>query len=134
MSYKYPNGIVYDELPPGVVPLRPDQINMPAPMVSLSQPGQRLYWTLQGPLSSSIFVLGDDLNPDGPREPYFRQTLEATTSWHPVGQEPATMEPVASLTVHEENLHDWANEWAAVNQEVFDEDVQPSPEDVPLQV
>lgn len=106
--------------------LRADQIAMPPPVALLSEPGKRLYWTLQGPLSTSISVMGEDLDPDAPREAYFRQTLAGTT-WHPVAREPVTEQPVASLTVHEENLADWQDEWWTANQEGLDEDVQPAP-------
>lgn len=100
------------------------------PQKYLSQPGQRLYWTLQGPLNSAIFVMPNNLDPDAPREAYFQQTLSGT-SWHPIAQEPITEQPVASLTVQEVHLSDWQTEWYTMNQEGFDEDVQPAPEDFP---
>ncbi|KAJ2984854.1 hypothetical protein NUW58_g5841 [Xylaria curta] len=106
--------------PPG-----PGQIYIRPPPPFMSRAAQRLFWALQGPLSSSIFVMSEDLNPDGTREPYFRQTL-AGTSWHPISQESMTQEPVASLTVMEQNLGDWQDEWWTINQEGFDEDVQPA--------
>ncbi|KAH0439161.1 hypothetical protein CcaCcLH18_02956 [Colletotrichum camelliae] len=102
------------------------------PQKYLSQPGRRLYWTLQGPLSSALFVMPNNLDPDAPREAYFQQTLSGT-SWHPIAQEPVTEQPVASLTVQEVHLSDWQNEWYTMNQEGFDDDVQPAPEDFPLE-
>lgn len=116
--------------PPGQEPLTADQIYTPPPMAGLSRPGKRLYWTLQGPLSASIFVMPEDLNPDAPREAYFRQTLAGTT-WHPIATEAVTEQPVASLTVGEEHLSDWQDEWWTINMEGFDDDVEPAPEDVP---
>ncbi|WYZ42400.1 hypothetical protein EsH8_VI_000099 [Colletotrichum jinshuiense] len=61
---------------------------------------KRLYLTLQGSTNSSIFVMAEDLNPDAPRESYFRQTLGGTT-WHPISQEPMTEKPAKSLKVEE---------------------------------
>jgi hypothetical protein len=46
-----------------------------------------------GPLSSSLFVMAADLNPDAPREAYFRQTVAGTT-WHPISQAAVTERPV----------------------------------------
>jgi hypothetical protein len=71
-----------------------------------------------------------DLNPDAPREAYFRQTVAGTT-WHPISQEAVTERPVASLTVGEEHLADWQDEWWTLNMEGFDDAVQPAPEDLP---
>ncbi|KAI1123312.1 hypothetical protein F5Y10DRAFT_55956 [Nemania abortiva] len=112
------------------MPFPPVQINIPPPMPWISMPARRLFWTLNGPLSTSIFVMAEDRNPDGPREPYFRQT-PAGTSWHPISQEPITEEPIASLTVTEQHLDEWQDEWWTLNQEGFDEDVQPDPADIP---
>ncbi|KAK0103222.1 hypothetical protein ONS95_005256 [Cadophora gregata] len=92
-----------------------------APIIWLSQPAKRLYWTLQGPLSTSITVMPLDLNPDAPREAYFRQTLAGTT-WHPISESPLTEPPVSSLQVKETNLRDWRDNWWTGNQEGYDED------------
>ncbi|KAK3380522.1 hypothetical protein B0T24DRAFT_615657 [Lasiosphaeria ovina] len=100
----------------------------PAPRLAmLSQPAKRLYWTLQGPLSTAITVMPLDLNPDAPREAYFRQTLAGTT-WHPVSESPITDPPVASLAVKETNLMDWRDSWWTVNQEGLDETDEPEGE------
>lgn len=112
------------------VSLRPDQLYIPPPIADLSIAGRRLLWTLQGPLSSSIFVLSEDRNPDGARELLLRQT-PAGVSWHPIAREPITHIPVASLTVKETHLDEWRDEWYTINQEGFDEDVQPDPADFP---
>ncbi|KAI0521919.1 hypothetical protein F5B22DRAFT_594696 [Xylaria bambusicola] len=112
------------------VPLRPDQLSTPPPVAWISMAGRRLLWTLQGPLSSSIFVLPEDCNPDGARDLLYRQTRTEAT-WHPIAQEPMTQTPVASLTVIEQHLDDWQDEWYTINQEGFDEDVQPDTGDFP---
>ncbi|KAI1357741.1 hypothetical protein F5Y08DRAFT_351781 [Xylaria arbuscula] len=90
------------------VPLRPDQLYTPPPMADLSMVGHRLLWTLQGPLSSSVFVLPEDHNSDGARELLLRQT-PAGARWHLIAQEPITHIPVASLTVKEMHLDEWAS-------------------------
>lgn len=100
----------------------------PAPPRALfSQSAKRLYWTLQGPLSTAISVMPLDLNPDAPCEAYFRQTLAGTT-WHPISESPITDQPVASLVVKEINLMDWRNSWWTLNQEGFDETDEPEGE------
>ncbi|KAJ3564381.1 hypothetical protein NPX13_g7866 [Xylaria arbuscula] len=87
------------------VPLRPDQLYTPPPMADLSMVGHRLLWTLQGPLSSSVFVLPEDHNSDGARELLLRQT-PAGARWHLIAQEPITHIPVASLTDVQPDLDD----------------------------
>ncbi len=99
--------------------------NPPLPL--LSNPGRRLLWTLQGPLSSSISVLGEDRNPDGPREPYLTQD----NARHPIGDEPITTLPVVTLAVSEENIDGWRDEWYNINYEGFDEDIRPAAGDLP---
>ncbi|KAK4146392.1 uncharacterized protein C8A04DRAFT_25902 [Dichotomopilus funicola] len=89
------------------------------PLAMLSQPAKRLYWTLQGPLSTAVTVMPPDLNPDAPRDAYFRQTLAGTT-WHPISESPMTEPPVASLEVKETNLMDWRDSWWTANQEGLD--------------
>ncbi|KAM6513792.1 hypothetical protein FALCPG4_015005 [Fusarium falciforme] len=72
---------------------------------------KRLFWILEGPLESSIFVLDDPAQPEGPRQPYFQQTLAGTT-WHPVSQEPMTTAGVSSITVKARSpLDDWQASW-----------------------
>jgi len=93
----------------------------------ISAPGLRLLWRLKQPLQSAITVLAPDRNPDGPQEAYIGPSGER----HPIGDEPVTEQPVASLTVTEEFLSDWQDEWHTINMEGFDDDVQPDPEDVP---
>ncbi|KAL2066962.1 hypothetical protein VTL71DRAFT_1386 [Oculimacula yallundae] len=112
----------------------------PAPtLTSISQPANRLYWTLQGPLTTAITIMPEDLNPDAPREAYFRQTLAGTT-WHPISESSISATPVASLEVKENYLMDWRDSWWTGNQEGFDdvdEDDEPEgepPEFAPLVV
>jgi len=104
-----------------------ERINNP-PIPHLSESGRRLFWTLQGPLSTSITVLNEDRNPDGPREPYLPAGAEVH---HPIGNDPISTLPVVTLTVSEENIDGWRDGWDDLNYEAFDEDIQPSPADLP---
>lgn len=88
-------------------------------MAWLSQPAKRLYGTLQGPVSTAVTVMPLDLNPDAPREAYFRQTLAGTT-WHPISESPITEIPVASIVIKETSLMYWRDEWWTLNQEGLD--------------
>ncbi|RYP59998.1 hypothetical protein DL769_008315 [Monosporascus sp. CRB-8-3] len=78
--------------------------------VFLTSALKRLYWTLQGPISTEIFVMEEEQNPDSPREAYFRQTL-AGTSWHPISQEALTEPKVSSITVKVDDLKTWEDDW-----------------------
>ncbi|KAH6866114.1 hypothetical protein B0T10DRAFT_554158 [Thelonectria olida] len=78
--------------------------------MQISEAAKRLFWTLQGPLESSIFVLEDVNNPLGPREPYCRQA-SAETSWHPISQEPLTQSRETSLSVRISPLDTWKLDW-----------------------
>ncbi|KFY79088.1 hypothetical protein V499_01877 [Pseudogymnoascus sp. VKM F-103] len=55
---------------------------------------QRLFWPLDGPLSTSISIMKDASSPDS-LEPYFKQTSDGAGIWHPVSQMPLT-EPKVS--------------------------------------
>lgn len=109
-------------------------------MAELSQAGARLYWTLQAPLESgaAVFVMREDLNIDAPLQAYYHGVPQqqapapvtgaasssssggGSSKWHPISQESITRLPVVSITVHEENLRDWADEWYTINQEGLD--------------
>ncbi|KAF7550224.1 hypothetical protein G7Z17_g5854 [Cylindrodendrum hubeiense] len=80
----------------------------------------RLFWSLGGPLETSIFVLEDAANPEGPREPYFRQTTGGT-SWHPISQESLTEPRVSSVSVSILPLSDCEEGWRC-NHEHADRD------------
>ncbi|KAK1750480.1 hypothetical protein QBC47DRAFT_438846 [Echria macrotheca] len=96
---------------------------MPA---QLSVPGRRLLLRLKEPIHSAITVLATNLDPDGPQEAYF----DPSGQHHAIGNEPVTEPPVASLTVTEEYLSDWQNEWYTINMEGLDDD-DSEPEDMP---
>lgn len=75
-----------------------------------SRAGGRLKWTLPAPLKSAISVLANDRAPNGPSEPYFRQTLSGGT-WHPVSEEPISEPPQPSITVKVFELATWGDQW-----------------------
>ncbi|KAK4203022.1 hypothetical protein QBC40DRAFT_275272 [Triangularia verruculosa] len=108
---------------PPPAPLTQPQIQQPPPMLSLSAPARRLIWTLQGPPSTAITVMPPDLNPSSPnREPFYRPppAPNQPASFHQIFGEPISDPPAASITVQEEYLGDWRNEWYTLNQEGFD--------------
>lgn len=103
----------------------PDTVWAPLnPYADVSAAGRRLYWTLQGPLTSAVSVIHDAIFPDPslPHEHYFRgQSPDGTASWHPISRESITKFPRSSLTVTEEFLHDWQNQWWTINAEGFND-------------
>ncbi|KAH7317038.1 hypothetical protein B0I35DRAFT_410149 [Stachybotrys elegans] len=94
----------------------------PCLSIAPSDAAKRLYWVLHGS-SGSVNVLNRQCNPDGPRETYADR--------HPIAHEPATAPQVAILTVGEDSLNYWQDEWWTINQEGYDEDVQPDPDEEP---
>lgn len=70
---------------------------------------RRIFWSLDGPLSTSIQVMEDSSNPDS-LEPYFRQTTGGT-SLHPISELPLTDPKISSVTVHVYDFDRWEEEW-----------------------
>lgn len=71
---------------------------------------RRLFWTLNGEISKAISVLEQPGVPDGPQEPYIRETPYGT-SLHPVAQK-ALFEPkVSSITVRVHQFEVWEENW-----------------------
>ena len=76
---------------------------------------QRLCWSLNGPLSTSLRVMAEKFyNPDVPLEPYVRagsgvDDLDAA-EFHPVSQAPLTDSRIASATVSVDCLDRWEEE------------------------
>lgn len=81
----------------------------------LSKPGGRLFWNLQGPLSTSVFVMDEDENPDGPREAFSQQTLSEVI-WHSIAELAATEPKVSSIAVTESSLDMWEVDWEESHQ------------------
>lgn len=70
----------------------------------------RLFWQIQGPLETNVFVLSDAKNPDSAREPYVQQSSNSI-SWHPISQESLTRPPVSSIIVEVDQLKSWEEDW-----------------------
>ncbi|OBT93108.1 hypothetical protein VE01_08962 [Pseudogymnoascus verrucosus] len=64
---------------------------------------QRLFWPLDGPLSTSISIMKDASSPDS-LEPYFKQTSDGAGIWHPVSQMPLT-EPKEDYWLEDHEEH-----------------------------
>ncbi|KAL0933861.1 uncharacterized protein CTRU02_210660 [Colletotrichum truncatum] len=96
------------------------QAEAPPSVGLLSRQAKRLFWTLQGPLDSSVFVMPESLDPDAPREAYFQQT-DTGTSCHPVSKEALTDSKPASITVQSSELGDWASSWWELHYEHDDQ-------------
>jgi hypothetical protein len=71
-----------------------------------NSPGaQRLFWSLDGPLSTPIKIIENSSNPDSLKA-YFRQTTSGT-SWHPISESPLTEPKVSSMMVHVYEFDRW---------------------------
>ncbi|RYP65640.1 hypothetical protein DL770_008963 [Monosporascus sp. CRB-9-2] len=70
----------------------------PASTVLLTPAAKRLFWSLQGPLATGIFVMADGRDPNSPARSLISATI-AGTSWHPISQEALTEPKVSSVTV-----------------------------------
>jgi hypothetical protein len=78
----------------------------------------RLFWQIQGPLETNLFVLSERKNPDSAREPYFQQSLNGTT-WHPISQESLTRLNVSSIRVEVDQLKSWEENWLESHRHAF---------------
>lgn len=96
------------------------QVVPPQQVGLLSDQARRLVWTLQGPITTSISVMSEDLDPDTPRVTYFLQTA-AGMGWHPVSQEALADSKPASIKVHSSDLSDWASRWWELHYEHDDQ-------------
>ncbi len=75
---------------------------------------RRLMWTLDGPLTS-LMVMNDGRDPDGPLEPYFQQTISGT-KWHPIADMPLTRHKISSVAVTLSAFTRWAEDWEQAHQ------------------
>ncbi len=91
--------------------------------VVCSPDAKRLFWSLNGPLTTSVWIMEDAFSPNS-REPYFRQTTGAgtTTSWHPASQSPLTEPKVSSITVSVNDLDEWEDQWLDMHRDHADPD------------
>jgi hypothetical protein len=75
----------------------------------------RLYWTLQGPLTSAISVMKNKYyEPEVLLEPYYVQT-DTGPIWSTVVQSPLTEPAISSLDVGVEVLQEWDEQWTEVH-------------------
>ncbi|KFY56382.1 hypothetical protein V497_06306 [Pseudogymnoascus sp. VKM F-4516 (FW-969)] len=75
-----------------------------------SASSERIFCTLNGPLSTSIWVLDKRDNPTS-IETYLQQTAEGNSTWHAISQTPMTKPPVSSIIVRVHALEYWEDEW-----------------------
>lgn len=66
---------------------------------------QRFFWTVDGPLTNSIWIMKNANNPDS-LEAYFQEQ-----SWHPATRLPLTEPKISSITVHIDDLDCWEDKW-----------------------
>jgi len=81
--------------------------------VGLTDHARRIFWTLNGPLTTAISVMEHPYyDPDSVLEPYFRQTpADSAPSWHPVSRESFFTPPVSSITLPVWPLEMWEDDW-----------------------
>ncbi|KGO66432.1 hypothetical protein PITC_067280 [Penicillium italicum] len=83
-------------------------------LVELNLEAHRLYWTLQDPIQSSIFVMDEVNNPAAPRQPCFLSGPAADRSSphsHPITNHSLCEPPISSITVGVDELQDIADFW-----------------------
>jgi hypothetical protein len=66
-----------------------------------------LRWKLFVPLSSAIQVLEDATDPSSTQQPYQRDS----STFHPISNLPVTKPPVSSISVTEDRLDCWVEDW-----------------------
>lgn len=81
---------------------------------------KRIFWSLDGPLSTSIKVMETFFNPDS-LEPYFQQTT-GCNSWHPISESPLTEPKISSTTVYVCELLGWKEQWLEIHSTHIDLD------------
>ena len=79
----------------------------------LSPSAQRLFWTLSGPLTTSISIMENPHNPDS-LEPYFNQS---TNTFHAVSEAPLTEPKVSCITVRVYELEMWEEQWLDMHRD-----------------
>jgi hypothetical protein len=73
----------------------------------LSPSARRFFWSLSGPLTTSISIMSSPHNPDS-LEPYFQP---GTSTWHPISQLSLTKTKISSITVEVYELEMWEEQW-----------------------
>lgn len=75
-----------------------------------SNAGDRIFWTLDGPLTTAISIMKDSHSPDS-LEPYFQPTPDGGGTWHPASKLPVSEPKVSSITVRVDELETWEWNW-----------------------
>ncbi|KAK2012466.1 hypothetical protein LZ32DRAFT_305040 [Colletotrichum eremochloae] len=106
-----------------------------------SAASKRLYWTLNGPLESSIQVAPSPYyEPGDVMEPYFRPgdaDSSLPPSWHPISQESLMDPPVTTITVRVQCIDSWEELWVDLYRDQIDtrtDPRRPRAQDVQLEV
>jgi hypothetical protein len=92
------------------------------PVCKSSNGADRIFWNLDGPLTSAISVMKDSHSPES-LEPYFQQTVNGGI-WHPVSQLPVSEPSVSSITVCVYKLEMWEYDWMQNHREHSDSDIR----------
>lgn len=81
--------------------------------VNLSPDALRLYWILDGPLSSAIWIMESKFyDPSTTMKPYLLSISEdGTPNWSEISQSPLTTPKISSVTVHVNELEWWEESW-----------------------
>ncbi|KAI9147597.1 hypothetical protein HJFPF1_12625 [Paramyrothecium foliicola] len=92
----------------------------------------RILWTLNGPLASSVYVLADPLDLDSPKAAFFQQE-DGHSSPHPIAQEPFLDSTTDFLTIESLELSSWEDWWwerhaehAEMDDDLGDDDPEPT--------
>lgn len=80
----------------------------------LSPEASRLFWSLDGPLDSSVYIMASERDTSS-LEPYFQNR-----TWHPFSQAPLTEPKVSSITVVVDELNEWEDVWLDCHREHTD--------------
>ncbi|KAK2025678.1 hypothetical protein LX32DRAFT_596247, partial [Colletotrichum zoysiae] len=86
-----------------------------------SEASKRIFWTLNGPIESSIQVAPNPYyEPGDVMEPYFRPSAvddSPQPNWHPAAQESLREPPISEATVRVDCIDGWEALWKELNYE-----------------
>ncbi|KAI6088035.1 hypothetical protein F4821DRAFT_235138 [Hypoxylon rubiginosum] len=85
--------------------------------VFLSPAAKHIFWTLNGSLSTQVFILSEAFNVDSQQTPFLQETSEGAV-WHASSSAPFTEPSVSSITVTVDELDRWEDEWLEYNRGV----------------
>lgn len=84
---------------------------------------RRIFWTLNDPLETSVWILDDHESPKS-IEPYYQPPTDGSTgsNWHPASKAPISGRDVSSITVRIESLDSWEDDWLDYHMEHSESD------------